>query len=179
MLQPPTTRGGRSRDSKAPKRGLNSSDLHAEFILPGRTRSSAHAVMLQQNKALASYYSAFSTIWRSAKPKGLHRDNFPPCPKSWRQMLKHPYKQEFLQAAEKEYRSIESKESFEYIAENDLRVQEYSQTPLPLMWTFVYKFDENGFLDKFKARLVARGDFNRQRRTLMLQPSQLRFSEQL
>src|SRR5580692_1313199 len=26
------------------------------------------------------------------------------------------------------------------------------------MWTFVYKFDENGFLDKFKTRLVARGD---------------------
>ena len=98
------------------------------------------------------------TIWRSAKPKGLHRDNFPPCPKSWKQILKHPYNQEFLQAAEKEYRSIESKETFEYIAENDSRVQEYSQKPLPLMWTFVYKFDENGFLDKFKARLVARGD---------------------
>ena len=73
-------------------------------------------------------------------------------------MLKHPYKQEFLQAAEKEYQSIESKETFEYIAENDSRVQEYSQKPLPLMWTLVYKSDENGFLDKFKARLVARRD---------------------
>jgi hypothetical protein len=26
------------------------------------------------------------------------------------------------------------------------------------MWTFLYKFDENGYLSKFKARLVARGD---------------------
>ena len=158
VVQPPTTRGSRSTGNKVPKRGLNSSDLQDRFILPGRTRSSAHVVTLQQNGALAGYYSAFSTIWKSAKPKGLHRDNFPPCPKSWKQILKHPYNQEFLQAAEKEYRSIESKETFEYIAENDSRVQEYSQKPLPLMWTLVYKFDENGFLDKFKARLVARRD---------------------
>ena len=48
-------------------------------------------------------------------------------------MLKYPYKQEFLQGAKKEYRSIESKETFEYITENDSRVQEYSQKPLPLM----------------------------------------------
>ena len=115
--------------------------------------------MIQQNKALRSYHSAFGSIWKTAKPKGLHRDSLPPPPKSWKQMLKHPYKEEFLQAAEKEYRGLESKGTFEYIAENDPRVQNSNQKPLPLMWTFVYKFDENGFLDKFKARLVVHGDF--------------------
>ena len=114
--------------------------------------------MIQQNRALRSYYSAFGSIWKSAKPKDLHRDSLPPPLKSWKQMLKHPYKEEFLQAAKKEYRGLESKGTFEYIAENDLRVQNSNQKPLPLMWTFVYKFDENGFLDKFKVRLVARRD---------------------
>jgi Reverse transcriptase (RNA-dependent DNA polymerase) len=31
-------------------------------------------------------------------------------------------------------------------------------TPLPLLWVFKYKFDTNGYLTKFKARLCVRGD---------------------
>jgi hypothetical protein len=30
--------------------------------------------------------------------------------------------------------------------------------PLPLMWVFTYKFDVDGYLLKYKARLVVRGD---------------------
>jgi hypothetical protein len=30
---------------------------------------------------------------------------------------------------------------------------------LPLMWVFTYKLDKNGFVIKYKARLVIRGDF--------------------
>ena len=29
---------------------------------------------------------------------------------------------------------------------------------LPVMWVFTYKFDEDGYLLKYKARLVVRGD---------------------
>ena len=29
---------------------------------------------------------------------------------------------------------------------------------IPLMWVFTYKFNKDGYLDKYKARLVARGD---------------------
>ena len=32
---------------------------------------------------------------------------------------------------------------------------------LPAMWIFKYKFDEEGYLTKYKARLVARGDFQK------------------
>jgi uncharacterized protein Usg len=30
---------------------------------------------------------------------------------------------------------------------------------LPFIWVWTYKFDENNHLAKYKARLVARGDF--------------------
>jgi hypothetical protein len=36
--------------------------------------------------------------------------------------------------------------------------QEVQEEILPLMWIFTYKFDEDGYLYKFKARLVVRGD---------------------
>ena len=32
---------------------------------------------------------------------------------------------------------------------------------IPLMWVFTYKFNDNGFLVKYKARLVVRGDLQR------------------
>ena len=30
--------------------------------------------------------------------------------------------------------------------------------PLPLLWVFTYKFDIDGYLTKFKARIYVRGD---------------------
>jgi hypothetical protein len=32
---------------------------------------------------------------------------------------------------------------------------------IPVRWVFIYKFDTDGFLAKFKARLVVRGDLQR------------------
>jgi hypothetical protein len=37
-------------------------------------------------------------------------------------------------------------------------VTQASGQVLPLMWVFTYKFDEDGILYKYKARLVVRGD---------------------
>jgi hypothetical protein len=48
-----------------------------------------------------------------------------------------------------------NKGTFEYIDKSRL---DANTTPLPLMWVFTYKFNENGYLLKHKARLVARGD---------------------
>ena len=46
-----------------------------------------------------------------------------------------------------------------------LEVIERSQAtskPLPLTWVFTYKFDKQGFLQKFKARICVRGDLQPQ-----------------
>ena len=118
-------------------------DLHESLILPGRTRRSAHSAALQLNDKLRGYHLAFSSTWKQIRPSTPHHDSLPLPPKSWKQMLKHPHANEFQKAVEKEYRALESKGTFIYIEKGGI-----TQKPLPLMWTFIYKFDENGFLTK-------------------------------
>jgi hypothetical protein len=66
-------------------------------------------------------------------------------------MLKHPYKQGFSNAARVEYGKLGDKNMYEEVEHNG----EYL---LPLMWVFTYKFDSNGYLIRYKARLCGRGD---------------------
>ena len=68
-------------------------------------------------------------------------------------MLKHLYSTEYKQAMLKEFTGLMDRGTFEY--------QELIDTTkklVPLIWVYANKFDENGFLTNFKARLVARGD---------------------
>ena len=69
-------------------------------------------------------------------------------------MQKHPYAKEFKKVVDKEFNTLLNKETFEYIDKSKVDKQE----PLPLMWVFTYKFDQDSYLIKYKARLVARGD---------------------
>ncbi len=57
--------------------------------------------------------------------------------------------------ADKEYNALLKKGTFEYIEKS--KIDSKAQV-LPLMWVFIYKFDQDGYLLKYKARLVARGD---------------------
>ena len=72
-------------------------------------------------------------------------------------MLNHLYSKEFKKAANKEINNLLAKGTFEYIDLSELDNTQ-KDTPLPLMWVFTYKFDQDGYLLKYKARLVARGD---------------------
>jgi hypothetical protein len=51
-------------------------------------------------------------------------------------------------------RDLERKETFIDVP----KTKELATQTLPLLWVFKYKFDTNGFLTKFKARLCVRGD---------------------
>ena len=81
-----------------------------------------------------------------------HRDDAPPRPKSWKEMLNHKYAAEFKAAAHTEIRALLSKHTWD-----EVRLSKKVQH-LPTMWTFLYKEDEDGFITRFKARLVVRGD---------------------
>jgi hypothetical protein len=71
--------------------------------------------------------------------------------KGYNAMLKYLYLTKYKQAMLKEFNSLINCRTFEY--------QEHTNEKLvPLMWVYANKFDEDGFLTNFKARLVTRGN---------------------
>ena len=69
-------------------------------------------------------------------------------------MLRHPHASGFQIAINTEISSLQEKSTWEEIPTNKIS----SSNVIPTMWVFKYKFDENGYLVKFKARLCARSD---------------------
>ena len=71
-------------------------------------------------------------------------------------MLKHTFSTEFKQAVQRELQDLERKETFRYVPR--AKALSSNKQILPLIWVFRYKFDTDGYLQKFKARLCVRGD---------------------
>jgi len=62
-------------------------------------------------------------------------------------MLEHSFKDEFLTAVKKKYTNLEHWNTFQHVSCFT------TAKTLSLKWVFIYKFDENGYLIKFKARI--------------------------
>ena len=152
-------------------------DLDEANILPegvGRRRAprrQAYSASLinVQNGEISSFHAAFSALTSASKflPTAtsdsrtpitssfrLHRDSLPPEPKNLRQLLRHPHASSFQAAITSEINSLRDKGTWEEIPTNKASPSNI----IPTMWVFKYKFDEDGYLVKFKARLCARGD---------------------
>jgi hypothetical protein len=101
------------------------------------------------------YYMAFSTALHN-QPKRVHQDDLPPKPDGWNNMMAHPYKDEFLQAAEVEYRKLEQMNIWLPIKRETILTEHDAQCfedlknkaqrcpqhqVLPLRWVFTYKTD--------------------------------------
>ena len=76
--------------------------------------------------------------------------------------MKHSFRDQWLEGTKLEYDTLLKLNTFRIVP-----LPEDAQI-IPVMWTFVYKFDTNGFLVKFKARMCARGDM--QKMTLCFHP---------
>ena len=87
---------------------------------------------------------------------GIHQKSLPPPPKRYGNVHKHRFSKEFKQAMEDEFNKLLSQGMFKIVPIAE--AIRHSQTPLPLMWVFAYKFNKAAMLQRFKARLVARGD---------------------
>jgi hypothetical protein len=125
-----------------------------------KPRREAYMASLECPEELISYHTGFMAGTSHSKLKGAHRTSLPPPPSTWNQLEKHPLAQGFKAAAQKEFQDLESRSTWRQIDS-----QEASIRPLPLKWVFTYKFDTDGYLDRFKARICVRGDlqpFNNQ-----------------
>lgn len=85
----------------------------------------------------------------------VHGSSLPPPPKGFKRMVKHPHCDGFKNAAQVEWDALIERNTWEEIEETDVPAGEKL---IPLSWVFTYKLDADGYLYKYKARLVARGD---------------------
>ena len=88
----------------------------------------------------------------------LHRDSLPTEPRHFGGLRNHPHADGFRRAMETEIAALISKGTW-----TEVPHQTANSTPpsIPTTWVFKYKFDEEGFLTKYKARLCARGDLQK------------------
>jgi hypothetical protein len=143
-------------------------DLDEANILTGRRvkrpqrhayavrRQEVHKTQLDNVDNASIYYMAFSVATTFIKAR-IHSTELPAPPNHWRDMLSHSHRAGFLAAAQREFRDLESAETFKPIPTSRIG----TARPIPVRWVFTYKFDEDDYLNKYKARLVVRGDMQR------------------
>jgi hypothetical protein len=122
-------------------------------ILSSRTRGKKarhqeHALLVSQVNQLSGIHTAF----HSATRYRLHQSELPKAPEHYSDLKNHPYALEFKNAAREEVQTLRDKGTFEEVPADNTRKL------LPLRWVFIYKFDTDGYLSRFKARLCVRGD---------------------
>ncbi|KAJ6114763.1 hypothetical protein N7486_000541 [Penicillium sp. IBT 16267x] len=98
---------------------------------------------------------AFATGLYAPKPSHRqHRDDLPPPPERFKDVWTHPLSDGFSKAMRVELDALQAKETYQEVEiPKDRAIQ-----VLPLMWVYAYKFDQDGFLIKCKARICVRGD---------------------
>jgi hypothetical protein len=116
-----------------------------------KARQQAYFTDLDRPEELPGYHAAFAAGIQYGRGR-LHRDQMPPPPRTWKDLQTHPYREGFHTAATKEYQDLERRNTFKSVPKTS------KMTTIPLIWVFTYKFDTDGYLVKFKARLCVRDD---------------------
>ncbi|KAI1668028.1 Pol protein [Pyrenophora tritici-repentis] len=142
-------------------------NLSQDNIITGRRRRQAHYIEAAPD--LSKYFAFSATIAQAndaisaasqptrSDPTRIHRDDLPPPPRHWKELKRHAHGKQFEAAAYAEFNSCWKKGTF---AKPDITAD--TTDAVPLMWVFTYKFDEDGYLLKYKARIVVRGDLQDQ-----------------
>ena len=102
-----------------------------------------------------AFHTAFNSGTTVPPPNRLHRDWLPALPKTWKQAMAGPHAKEWKALADKHITELERKKTWEWIEVRDIKQKDQT---LPLKWVFAYKFDPDGYLITFKARICVRGD---------------------
>ena len=113
-----------------------------------RAQGYAAALVHAHSDKIPQFYVAFS----AGISQSSHRNQLPPPPASWHALKKHPYAEGFRSAARLEYEALKLKGTFKIIQ------RPLHTNPLLLKWVFIYKFDQKGYLTKYKVHICVRGD---------------------
>ncbi|EED13808.1 hypothetical protein TSTA_100530 [Talaromyces stipitatus ATCC 10500] len=138
-----------SRIRKASKRALSPESLP---LSNKRRRKQERAFfarqkLLQDSSLAKAFFAATEKL--EIEPTARY---LPPEPKNWTGVLRHKYRNQFIQAAKEEFETLKRKGTFEFVP------RPQNTQILPLTWIFKYKFDKFGKISKFKARICVRGD---------------------
>jgi len=131
---------------------ISADSENPDNILAGRTRGEQrrlqHGLLVAQVDQDSGIHTAFNAGMRHK----LHQSTLPAAPEHYKDLEKHPYRLEFKNAAHQEFQALFRKGTFRKVE------LDKNRKLLPVRWVFTYKFDTDGYLTRFKARLCARGD---------------------
>jgi hypothetical protein len=132
-------------------------DVTTANIIDGkRTRKQqAYTAAIEHLDKLSSFHTIIAAASHYITAR-FHRSELPPAPRSWKELLGHKHFQGFKAAAYKEYTDLQRRGTFVKVSKQE--PTEKGELVIPTMWVFTYKFDKDGYLTKYKARLVVRGD---------------------
>lgn len=129
-----------------------------EVTYGGKRRRIAYYAHAEHAKKALCFFTVMAAIEQEAKLMSNnkpYRRDLPPEPKYWTHVSKHKFKEQWLHAAKIEFDKLLSTGTITWVDDSAMRPDE---VPLPVTWVLKYKFDSEGLLEKFKARLCARGD---------------------
>ena len=128
-------------------------DLDSRNIVDGhrRRQPTTKAADTRDSGRERGVHSAFAAAADAGQQ--VHRRSLPRAPANYRELANHSERIGFEEVMRQEIHNLHLKGTVEEIAKDQINGQ-----LLPLMWIFTYKFDKHGYLVKYKARLVVRGD---------------------
>ena len=139
--------------NRAPRAAEISADIDERLIISGSRsrRKDAHHSAIQDPSQYIGFRSAFA-LGLERPEKKIHRDDMPTSPRNWKEFNNHKYREQYLQAREVEWTELLKRQTFEEVPlPPEIR-------PIPVKWVDLEKYDKDGYLMKFKSRLVVRGD---------------------
>lgn len=131
----------------APRRYEISADLSPSNMLPGRRTRSGRTF------SHANFLSA--SIFHTTVFNAPFVNELPPPPEGFWQVKDHPQAREFRTAETNEWNNLCNIQTFRPIPITSIPP---GIKILPLKWTYAYKQDSEGRIDRYKARLCVRGD---------------------
>jgi hypothetical protein len=142
-----------TRKTRDTTQGVDESNI-LEGSRTRKPRRQAYLTALERPEELTAFHTSF-LAGTTGMRKRVHRTELPDAPRTWKDLETHAHADGFKYAAQKEIDELNRRNTWKLV---DRWSIDPSIKPLPLKWVFTYKFDKDGYLERYKARICVRGD---------------------